>query len=115
MPDVAGIAPEEPNETEDDTTQNPQGSEDREEGEIDTPTGQQSDTQICRCRAAKTRNYIHTENINDRLKILKDTILIYLFLTSFLPMHFMHCHTPYTRHASPTVPPARPVHVSQMH
>ena len=44
MPDVAGIAPEGPNETEDDTTHNPQGSEDREEGEIDTPTGQQSDT-----------------------------------------------------------------------
>ena len=54
-------------------------------------------------------------NINDRLKILKDTILLYLFLTSFLPMHSMHCPTPCTRHASPTVPPARPMHVSRMH
>ena len=44
MPDVAGIAPEGPNKTEDDTTQNTQSSEDREEDEIDTPTGQQSDT-----------------------------------------------------------------------
>ena len=53
-------------------------------------------------------------NVNDRLNIL-DTILIYLFLTSFLPMHSMHCPTPCTRHASPTVPPARPMHVSHMH
>ena len=53
-------------------------------------------------------------NIIDRLKIL-DTILIYLFLTSFLPMHSMHCPTPCTRHASPTVPPAKPMRVSRMH
>ena len=53
-------------------------------------------------------------NINDRLKIL-DTILIYLFLTSFLPMHSMHCPAPCTRHASPTVPPARSMRVSRMH
>ena len=54
-------------------------------------------------------------NVNDRLKRLKDTILIYLFLTSFLPMHSMHCPTPCACHASPTVPPARPMHVSRMH
>ena len=34
--------------------------------------------------------------VNDRLKWLKDTTLIYLFLTSLLPMHSMHCPTPCT-------------------
>ena len=53
-------------------------------------------------------------NVNDRLKILKDTILIHL-LSSFLSMHYMHCLTPCTCHASPTVPPARPMRVSRMH
>ena len=53
-------------------------------------------------------------NVNDRIRSL-DTILIYLFLTSFLPMHSMHCPTPCTRHASPTVPAARLMRVSRMH
>ena len=34
--------------------------------------------------------------VNYRLKRLKDTILIYLFLTLFLPMHSMHCLKPCT-------------------
>ena len=33
-------------------------------------------------------------NVNDRLKRLKDTILIHLLLTLFLLMHSMHCPTP---------------------
>ena len=46
---------------------------------------------------------------NDRLKgRLKDTILIYLVLTSFLRFP---CIAPHHVHASPTVPPVRPMHV----
>ena len=65
--------------------------------------------------ARKVSSKFGRANVNDRLKILKDTILIYLFLTSFLPMHSIHCPTPCTCHASPTVPPAGHGHACFMY
>ena len=37
-----------------------------------------------------------SSNVPRSMTRLKDTILIYLFLTSFLPVHSMHCTTPCT-------------------
>ena len=66
---------------------------------------------VCTVMEGAASSKFGRANVNDRLKIL-DTILIYLFLTLFLPMHSMHCSTPCTHHASPTVPTAGPMHVS---
>ena len=68
----------------------------------------------CTGREGAASSNFRCANVNSTERHHSD-LASYLFLTSFLPIHSMHCPTPCTHHASPTVPPARPMRVSRMH